>query len=146
MSDLYRVEAGLGLEHASSAHALLVDQYWCRGIPLGVIEKAIAGSLCFGVFHENELVGFSRVISDQATFAYLCDVVVHPSHRGRGIGKMLVARILAEPSLQGLRRYLLATLDAHGLYRQFGFEVTKTPEWWMEIKVPAPYGRQQEKA
>lgn len=139
MSDFYTVKVGMGAEHAPAVQALLVDQYWCRGIPLEVVEKSMEGSLCFGVFDGSTLIGFGRVISDFATFAYLCDVVIHPFHRGRGVGKKLVGTIMAEPSLQGLRRFLLATLDAHKLYRPFGFEVTKTPERWMEIKKSVPY-------
>ena len=115
-------------------HGLLKDAYWCKGISKEVIQNAIEGSLCFGVYIDGKQVGFARVVTDRATFAWLCDVIVDPNHRGKGLSKQLMAYILAHPQLQGLRRICLATKDAHELYKQYGFKVTETPQNWMEIK------------
>jgi GNAT superfamily N-acetyltransferase len=120
-------------------HAYLTRSYWAAGIPLATVQKAIEGSLCFGVFYSDEQVGFARVITDGATFAYLADVFVIEAHRGRGLSKKLMQEILAHPQLQGLRRILLATRDAHGLYRQFNFSHVANPEAWMQIHQPDVY-------
>lgn len=117
-----------------SVHQMLKDTYWCRGIPMTVLVKAIKNSICFGVYKNNQQVGFARVVTDQATFAWLCDVIIHPDHQGKGLGKMLVSFVQAHPQLQKLRRVCLVTKDAHSLYEQFGFKVTETPKNWMEIK------------
>ena len=125
----------------SAIHAYLTRSYWSPGIPRAVVEKAIAGSLCFGLFsRQGNQVGFARAITDGATFAYLADVYVLEEHRGKGLGKWIVETILAHPSLQGLRRILLATRDAHELYAQFGFEPLATPESFMSIHRPNVYG------
>ena len=113
-------------------HEFLTNSYWARGIPLEVVERSIRGSLCFGLYDGDQQVGFARVASDCATFAYLADVFVVESHRGRGLGKTLMASIVAHQSLQGLRRWLLATRDAHGLYAQFGFVPLAAPDRFME--------------
>jgi N-acetylglutamate synthase-like GNAT family acetyltransferase len=115
-------------------HSLLTQTYWSKGIPKSTVEAAIEGSLCFGVYKRNEQVGFARVVTDSATFAWLCDVIIQEQHRGKGLSKELMKIILSHPKLQGLRRICLATKDAHELYRQFGFKVTETPQNWMEIK------------
>jgi GNAT superfamily N-acetyltransferase len=107
--------------------------YWAAGMPREVVERAIAGSLCFGIYIGDAQVGFARVITDAATFAYLSDVFVLESHRGQGLGKWLIEVILAHPDLQGLRRFNLATRDAHALYEQFGFRPLSRPEMHMEI-------------
>jgi GNAT superfamily N-acetyltransferase len=104
-----------------------------------VVEKAVAHSLCFGVYAGDQLAGFARVISDYATFAYICDVFVLEEHRGQGLAKGLLATILAHPELQGLRRWMLVTRDAHGLYRQYGFQPARRPENVMEITHPGIY-------
>jgi GNAT superfamily N-acetyltransferase len=117
------------------------DAYWCLGIPRDVLERAIASSLCFGAFEHAEQVGFARVISDHATYAYLCDVYVSPTHRNRGIGKALLRAICEHPSLQGLRRWSLVTRDAHSLYAQFGFTPLAAPERMMEIAIKDAYLR-----
>jgi 5'-phosphate synthase pdxT subunit len=114
-------------------HGFLAESYWARGIPRAVVERSLRGSLCFGVYHHGKQVGFARVVSDRATFAYLADVFIVESHRGRGLAQRMMARIRAHPELQGLRRWLLGTRDAHGLYRQFGFHAPGDPSLWMEI-------------
>ena len=122
-------------------HGFLSASYWAKGIPKAVVKKAIENSLAFGVYHEKNQIGFGRVITDRATFAYLADVFILPECRGRGLGKWLISCILAHPELQGLRRWLLATSDAHGLYRQLGFAPPRKPENLMEINVPDSYQR-----
>ena len=114
-------------------HAFLAGSYWARGIPRETVDRSIENSLCFGVYEGERQVGFARVITDFATFAYLGDVFVLESHRGRGLSKWLVEIILGLPELQGLRRWSLATRDAHGLYERFGFRRPSHPERLMEI-------------
>jgi GNAT superfamily N-acetyltransferase len=121
-------------------HSYLARAYWCEGIPRQTLERAIANSLCFGLFQGQDQVGLARVITDSATYAYLCDVYVLEDHRGKGLGKWLVQCVMAHPALQGLRRFSLATRDAHGLYRQFGFRELSQPESMMEILRPNIYG------
>ena len=117
------------------------ESYWARGIPRALVERAAARSLCFGVYApEHGQVGFARVVSDQTTFAYLADVFVLPAHRGRGLSKRLMAAVTAHPELQGLRRWMLATADAHGLYRQHGFAALAQPERFMERRDRIEYG------
>lgn len=111
----------------------LRSSYWARHIPRGVVEKSVQHSLCFGAFSDNQQVGFGRVITDFATFAYIADVFVVPEHRGRGVSKLLLRAMLNHPELQGLRRILLATQDAHGLYAQFGFQPLTNAEHYMTI-------------
>ena len=124
----------------SVIHGYLSSSYWAKGIPLQVMEKAINNSLCFGVFtNAGEQVGFARMITDYATSAYLADVFVLEKHRGKGISKWLVKTIIEYPDLQGLRRMLLATSDAHGLYQQFGFTPLNSPELFMELHQPDVY-------
>ena len=101
---------------------LSTEAYWSPGVTFETVERSVAGSMPFGVYAEDgSQVGFARVVTDSATFAWLADVYIEADHRGHGLGKRLVAEILGHPELQGLRRWLLATADAHGLYRQFGF-------------------------
>ncbi|MEQ4573803.1 MAG: GNAT family N-acetyltransferase [Gammaproteobacteria bacterium] len=119
---------------------LSTEAYWSRGIPRATVERAIDGALCFGGYAEGAgQVAFARVITDGATFGYLADVFVLPEHRGRGYGKQLVAAIMAHPRLQDLRRFMLATSDAHGLYAQFGFAAPARPQSLMEISRPDIY-------
>lgn len=120
-------------------HQFLTGSYWTEGIPLDTVERSIKGSLCFSVVYLNHQVGFARVITDEATFAYLADVFIDENFRGKGLSKWLMEVILNYPSLQGLRRFLLATRDAHGLYKQFGFEHLKNADRWMEIHKPDIY-------
>lgn len=98
------------------------ESYWAKNIPIEVVQRSIQHSLCFGIFHRERQIGFARVITDKATFAYLADVFIIDAHRGKGLSKWLLTFIHHHPDLQGLRRWLLATKDAHGLYRQFGWE------------------------
>ena len=114
-------------------HGFLAGSYWAKGIPRAVVERAIRHSLCFGAFVGDRQVGFTRVISDFATHAYVSDVFVLPSHRSRGVGKALMAAVRAHPDLQGLRRWTLFTRDAHHLDRKFGFGEARHPERLMEI-------------
>src|SRR5215831_14902244 len=103
-------------------HGFLTESYWSPGVPLRIVKKAIENSLCFGVYDGEAQVGFARVVSDYATFAYLADVFILESHRGRGLSKWMMECIMTHPDLQGLRRWMLGTRDAHGLYSQYGFE------------------------
>ncbi|MGQ0600745.1 MAG: GNAT family N-acetyltransferase [Anaerolineales bacterium] len=107
--------------------------YWAQGRSAEVVRNSIEHSLCFGVYRGEEQVGFARVVTDYATFAWLCDVFILESVRGHGLGKWLIESIVAHPQLQGLRRFMLATRDAHELYRRYGgFETLQAPEKWME--------------
>ena len=121
-------------------HSFLTNCYWAKGIPREVVARSIEDSLCFGVYDgEGAEVGFARAISDFATYAYVADVFVLESHRGRGLGKALMECIVKHPALQGLRRWNLTTRDAHELYAQFGFVSPKWPERYMEILRPNIY-------
>jgi len=121
-------------------HNFLTNCYWAKGIPRDVVERSIEHALCFGVYDgEGAQVGFARVISDFATIAYVGDVFVLDTHRGRGLGKWLMECITQHPALQGLRRWILTTRDAHGLYSQVGFTPVKFPERYMELHDPHAY-------
>jgi GNAT superfamily N-acetyltransferase len=124
-------------------HAYLTRSYWSPGIPREIVARAVRHSLCFGVYERatGRQVGFTRVVTDHATFAYLCDVYVLEEHRGHGLGKALVRAALAHPALSGARRVMLATRDAHGLYRQNGFVDTTGNTNLMEIVRPDIYRR-----
>lgn len=124
-------------------HEFLAGSYWAKGIPREIVERSIQGSLCFGLFEDGRQIGFARVITDFATFAYLADVYVLESHRGRGLATWLMESILAHPKLQGLRRWMLVTRDAHGLYRKVGFRELSHPEGVMEMAFPRMYERQK---
>ena len=114
-------------------HGFLVESYWVKGIPREVVARSIENSLCFGIYCGAAQVGFARVISDLATYAYVADVFVLDSHRGKGLGVWLMECIMQHPGLQGLRRWTLATRDAHGLYAKFGFLPLAVPERFMEL-------------
>jgi GNAT superfamily N-acetyltransferase len=113
-------------------HEFLTASYWAKGIPRETVDRSIEGALCFGLYENGRQVGFARVITDSATFAYLADVFVLESHRGRGLAAWLMETILAHPDLQGLRRWMLLTRDAHPLYRKVGFTELARPERVME--------------
>jgi len=125
----------------SYVHRILSNSYWSENIPFEIVQRSIKGSLCFAVFFQQKQIGFARVISDEATFAYLADVFIDPDFQGRGLSKWLMKTIMEYPSLQGLRRILLATRDAHGLYRQFGFTPLTSPDRWMQVHKPDVYKR-----
>jgi GNAT superfamily N-acetyltransferase len=121
-------------------HGFLTNCYWAKGIPREVVERSIEHSLCFGIYDgRTAQVGFARVVSDFATVAYLGDVFVLESHRGRGLSKWLMECIVQHPALQNLRRWILLTRDAHGLYSHFGFTPLKAPERYMELHRPDIY-------
>ena len=117
----------------------LASSYWAKGIPAATVAKSLEGSLCFAVLDGERQIGFARVITDRATIAYLGDVFILPGYRGRGLSKWLMECVLSHPDLQGLRRWVLATRDAHGLYKQFGFTPLKRPEVFMERHNPDIY-------
>jgi len=121
-------------------HKFLSERsYWATGIPLETMNRAIEHSLCFGVYRAGKQVGFARVVTDCATFAWLADVFIVESERGQGVGKKLVSAILAHPQLQGLRRFMLGTRDAHGLYARYGFAPLEYVDRYMQIQDPNPY-------
>jgi GNAT superfamily N-acetyltransferase len=117
----------------NAIHGYLVRSYWAEGIPRETVERAVHGSLCFGVFHGERQIGFARIISDFATYAYLADVYVLEEFQGQGVGKWMMECVRKHPNLQGLRRWGLSTRDAHGLYRQYGFKELAFPDRMMEI-------------
>jgi len=121
-------------------HEFLRGSYWAKGIPPALVDRSIENSLCFGLYDGETLVGFARVITDNATFAYLSDVFVLESHRGRGLATWVMEVVMAHPDLQGIRRWMLATADAHGLYRKVGFTPLSKPERIMEKLLPDAYG------
>ena len=132
-TDELRIDTSREALDVGMIHAFLSEQaYWCQGIPRATVERAIAGSLCFGGYLDGRQVAFARVVTDGATFGYLADVFVLPDFRGQGHARTLVAAVLAHPALQGLRRLSLATLDAHALYAGFGFAAPARPQSLME--------------
>ena len=138
----YEISTDAARLDLDALHAALRRMYWCEGIPRELLAKAIENSINFGVYTAtNELVAFARIITDRATFAYLGDVYVLENHRGRGLSKRLMEAVTAHPELQGLRRFLLVTRDAHGLNEQFGFTRPANPDGIMEIARPGLYKR-----
>jgi len=133
-TDLARLDIGV-------IHGFLRGSYWAEGIPRCIVERAVQNSLCFGAYYRNEQIGFARVVSDYSTFAYIADVFVLAPWRGRGISKALMAEVVRHPDLQNLRRWLLGTKDAHGLYQRFGFTAPQFPERQMERADPSVYQR-----
>ncbi len=113
---------------------LSVESYWAQNIPMDILQKSIEGRVCFGVYHNNKQIGFARLITDNSTFGYLADVFIDKDYRGKGLSKELMRFILAYPTVKLFRRMLLATLDAHGLYQQFGFESMENNKRLMGIK------------
>ena len=126
-TDAHRLNVGV-------VHKFLAeDSYWSPGIPRATVERAIQNSLCFGVFHRAKQIGFARVVTDKSTFALLADLFILEAHRGKGLSKWLMRCVVGHEDLQGLRRLLLLTSDAHGLYRQFGFQELGNPSRFMEV-------------
>ncbi|WP_454802609.1 GNAT family N-acetyltransferase [Mucilaginibacter phyllosphaerae] len=133
----YKISTDLSLLDFDTIFNYLDQQsYWAKGMPPQKLKKALEHSICFGVYKDGAQAGFARVVTDKATFAYLCDVFILPENQGIGLSKWLMQTIMAHPDLQGLRRWALATLDAHGLYKQFGFDVINNPGSWMQIFTP----------
>jgi GNAT superfamily N-acetyltransferase len=124
-------------------HFLSTEAYWSLHIPRTIVERAIEHSLCFGIYKDAAQVGFARVITDTVTFGYLADVFVLPAYRGKGLSKFLMASIMDHPDIQGFRRFLLATRDAHSLYAGFGFTPPAKPQSLMEVLRNSPYGPPQ---
>jgi GNAT superfamily N-acetyltransferase len=122
-----------------TVHRFLTGSYWAAGVPREIVARSMENSICFGAYEDARQVGFTRVISDRATFAYVCDVFVLDSHRGRGVGKRLMAAVTSHPELQNLRLWTLFTRDAHGLYRQVGFREARYPDRLMERRQAQPY-------
>jgi GNAT superfamily N-acetyltransferase len=120
----------------SVIHQFLTNSYWATGISLKRVQKRIDNSVCFGVYAEDKQVGFARVITDFDSFAYLADVFILEEYHGLGLSKELMKAVLSHPDLQGLRRWILATRDAHGLYTQFDFKELEVPSRWMELFNP----------
>lgn len=115
------------------------ESYWAKNIPLDIVKRSIDNSLCFGIYKKGEQIGFARWVTDKATFGWLCDVYILTAYRGLGLSKKLMAFMIFHPDLQGLRRYQLATLDAHRLYEQYGFKALENPNRQMGIVLPNPY-------
>lgn len=130
--DEFRVSDDRALLDVGLIHSFLRESYWAAGIPRDVVERSLQGSLCFGLYEDETQVGFARCVTDRATYAYLADVFVLPTHRGRGLSKWLMECIVSHPDLQGLRRWNLVTRDAHRLYARFGFVPPRNPERHME--------------
>lgn len=121
-------------------YAFISQSYWGKGMPRETLKKAISNSLIFGVYKgAGEQVGFARIVTDRTTFAYLSDVFILEAFRGAGLSKILMKAVMSHPDLQGLRRFMLATKDAHGLYAQFGFQPIEDPEVLMQIWQPDIY-------
>ena len=129
----YSISTDPGLLDRPLIHAFLSRSYWAGGIPRETVDRSIENALCFGVYEGTSQVGFARVVTDRATFAYLADVFVLESHRGRGLAVWLMEAIRSHPDLQGLRRWILMTRDAHGLYEKSGFRTIQDPGRCMEI-------------
>jgi GNAT superfamily N-acetyltransferase len=123
----------------AALHRFIGGTYWAEGIPRTTLDKALENSLCLGLYRGQEQLGIARVVTDRATFGYLCDVFVAPGHRGSGLGKWLVACVLEHPDLAGLRRLCLMTRDAHSLYQAQGFEPMRDPTRYLEIHRPDVY-------
>lgn len=131
----YYISTDKTLLDIDAIHDFLSNRsYWSKGISRERVEKAMQNALCFGVFEDKNQVGYARVITDYATFGYVADVFILENHRGKGLSKALMKTITEHPELQNLRRLLLATADAHGLYAQYGFNLLEKPERWMEIR------------
>jgi GNAT superfamily N-acetyltransferase len=128
----YRITTGRDALNVDAIESFLRKSYWAANRSRERIERSLEHSLCFAVLHDDRQVGFARVVSDYTDFAWLCDVYIDESHRGNGLGVFVVETVLEHPELRGLRRWILATRDAHELYAKFGFQRLNVPERWME--------------
>jgi GNAT superfamily N-acetyltransferase len=135
----YEVSTDAARLDLQAIHAFLEGSYWSPGIPLDTVERAIKNSVCIGAYIDGQQIGFARMVTDKATFAYLADVYVLEEHRGNGLAKRMMAGLLQLQELQGLRRMMLATRDAHALYEKFGFLALATPARFMELHNPNAY-------
>ena len=135
----YRVTTNQIEMDVEAIHQYLSNSYWCSGLPIETLRLAMENSFCFAVLQANEQIGFARLITDYATFAYLADVYILETHQGKGLSKMMLNEIFNHPKLKGLRRIMLATQDAHGLYEKFGFSKLPNPEIFMENFNPDVY-------
>jgi N-acetylglutamate synthase-like GNAT family acetyltransferase len=135
VADSYRIvtSAPVLISHVKTIHDYLTKSYWAAGIPKNIVRKSMQGSICLGVMHKSKLVAFSRVITDKATYAYLADVFVLEPHRGKGLSRRMLEAVKAHKDLQGIRRFMLVTRDAHGLYKQYGFALLSNPDRHMEL-------------
>lgn len=137
--ETFRITTNVAAMDLDAIHAYLTRSYWSEGISKDLVARAMAGSLCFGLLEGERQIGFARVITDKATFAYLCDVYVLEEHQGRGLGTWLMNELVTHPDLQGLRRFALVTRDAHKLYEKCGFAALANPAGHMEIARPGMY-------
>ena len=137
----YRITTDPAHFDIAMVHGYLTSCYWAEGIPRETVKRSIAGALCFGLFERDAQIGFARVITDYATYAYLADVFILEPHRGKGLSTWMMECILADSRLQGLRRWSLVTRDAHGLYEKFGFTALANPQRYMEKIIPNVYKR-----
>ena len=135
----FRITTDVEEMDLDAVHAYLTRSYWAEGISKNLVARSIEGSLCFGLLDGSRQIGFARVVSDGATFAWLCDVYVLEEHQGRGLGTWMTRELMTHSDLQGLRRWALATRDAHGLYEKVGFAAPANPAGLMEIARPGMY-------
>jgi GNAT superfamily N-acetyltransferase len=135
----YTVSTNTARFDVEMIYRFLTNCYWAEGVTREIVLRSIENAVCFGVFDGDKQVGFARVITDRATYAYIGDVFILESHRGRGLSKLLMTAVMEHPELQGFRRWSLVTNDAHGLYQQFGFKPPANPQRYMEIINPAVY-------
>lgn len=140
VKDRYTVTCDTARMDLAVITEFLASSYWAKNIPRATVEKSVANSVCFALLEDERQIGFARVVTDRAAIAYLADVFVLPEHRGKGLSKWLMECVFAHPELQGLRRWVLATLDAHGLYEKYGFTPLRRPELFMERHDPDIYG------
>jgi GNAT superfamily N-acetyltransferase len=125
-----------GADREAVYRFLAEDAYWSQGMPRDVFDRAVDNSLSFVAHDGQELAGYARIVTDKATYAWLCDVFVVPAHRGKGVARALMDAVMGHPDLHGLRNFVLATRDAHGLYAKYGFTPLTQPERWMAIRRP----------
>jgi len=135
----YEISTETSRVDVDAVHAYLSRSYWAEGIPKAIVAQAVAGSLCFSLFDRGAQIGFARVITDRATFAYLCDVYVLEAYRGQGLGKWLIEEATKHPAVAGVRRFVLVTRDAQGLYEPFSFKTPVDSGRYMEIFRPTIY-------
>jgi GNAT superfamily N-acetyltransferase len=138
----YEISTDMSRLDLTAIHAFLSKTYWSPGIPFGTLERAVRNSVCVGAYTGRQQVGFARAVTDKATFAYLADVYVLEEHRGKSLSRRMIEAITQLPELQGLRRVMLATRDAHGLYEKFGFTSLAAPDRFMELHNPNAYSAQ----